>query len=128
VAGYCCALDMTMKEVKEFFCFCKSFDSYGVLGPCMVTADEISNPSDLGYRFLVNGELRGERKFSDLTGSPAQLVAFASSAMTLYPGDVILSGAADVAPVVPGDVMTLDIPRIGTMNVSVSVSPHARGR
>jgi len=127
VAGYCCALDMTMKEVKEFFCFCKSFDSYGVLGPCMVTADEISNPSELGYRFLVNGEPRGERKFSDLTGSPAQLVAFASSAMTLYPGDVILSGAADVAPVVPGDVMTLEIPRIGRMNVSVSVSPHARG-
>jgi 2,4-diketo-3-deoxy-L-fuconate hydrolase len=120
VAGYCCALDMTMKEVKEFFCFCKSFDTYGVLGPCLVTADEIPDPSALGYRFLVNGEVRGERKFSDLTGSPAQLVAFASSAMTLYPGDVILSGAADVAPVVSGDIMTLEIPRIGRMEVNVT--------
>jgi 2-keto-4-pentenoate hydratase/2-oxohepta-3-ene-1,7-dioic acid hydratase in catechol pathway len=127
VAGYTCALDMTMKEEREFFCFCKSFDSYGVLGPCVVTTDEIANPSELGYRFLVNGELRGERKFSDLTGSPAQLVAFASSAMTLYPGDVILSGAADVGPVVAGDVMTLEIPRIGRMDVPVSGSPHARG-
>jgi len=116
-----------MKEEREFFCFCKSFDSYGVLGPCLATVDEISNPSDLSYRFLVNGELRGERKFSDLTGSPAQLVAFASSAMTLYPGDVILSGAADVGPVIPGDVMTLEIPRIGRMDISVSVSPQARG-
>jgi 2,4-didehydro-3-deoxy-L-rhamnonate hydrolase len=127
VAGYACALDMTMKEEKEFFCFCKSFDSYGVLGPCMVTADEISNPSELGYQFFVNGELKGERKFSDLTGSPAQLVAFASRAMTLHPGDVILSGAADVGPVKVGDIMTLEIPRIGRMDVPVSLSPQAAG-
>jgi 2-keto-4-pentenoate hydratase/2-oxohepta-3-ene-1,7-dioic acid hydratase in catechol pathway len=126
VAGYSCALDMTMKEEKEFFCFCKSFDTYGVLGPCLVTTDEIANPAALSYRFLVNGNVRGERKFSDLTGSPAQLVAFASSAMTLYPGDVILSGAADVAPVVAGDVMTLEIPGIGRMEVPVTVSPHAK--
>jgi 2-keto-4-pentenoate hydratase/2-oxohepta-3-ene-1,7-dioic acid hydratase in catechol pathway len=126
VAGYTCALDMTMKEQKEFFTFCKSFDTYGMLGPCLVTADEIPNPSELGYQFWVNGELRGERKFADLTGSPAQLVAFASSAMTLYPGDVIFSGAADVGPVVAGDVMTVEIPRIGRMDVPVSISPLAR--
>lgn len=125
VAGYSCALDMTMKEEKEFFCFCKSFDSYGVLGPCLVTADEIANPSELGYQFLVNGERRGERKFSDLTGSPAQLVAFASKSMTLYPGDVILSGAADVGPVQIGDMMTLEIPRIGRMDVAVTLSANA---
>jgi len=74
----------------------------------------------------VNGEPRGERNFRDLTGSPAQLVAFASSAMTLYPGDVILSGAADVGPVQAGDVMTIEIPRVGRMDVKVSVSPDAR--
>jgi 2-keto-4-pentenoate hydratase/2-oxohepta-3-ene-1,7-dioic acid hydratase in catechol pathway len=128
VAGYTCALDMTMKEEKEFFCFCKSFDTYGVLGPALVTADEIENPSDLSYRFFVDGELRGERSFRDLTGSPAQLVAFASTVMTLYPGDVIFSGAADVGPVVAGDVMRLEIPRVGRMDVPVSVSPLARGR
>jgi 2,4-diketo-3-deoxy-L-fuconate hydrolase len=125
VAGYSGALDMTMKEEKEFFCFCKSFDSYGVLGPCLVTADEIANPSELGYDFFVNDERRGTRKFSDLTGSPAQLVAFASKSMTLYPGDVILSGAADVGPVQVGDTMTLEIPRIGRMDVPVTLSPHA---
>lgn len=127
VAGYTCALDMTMKEEKEFFTFCKSFDTYGVLGPCLVTADEIPDPSTLGYTFFVNGEPKGERSFRDLTGSPAQLVAFASTVMTLHPGDVIFSGAADVGPVAPGDVMTIDIPRIGRMDVPVSVSPHARG-
>lgn len=128
VAGYTCALDMTMKEEKEFFGFCKSFDTYGMLGPCLVTADEIPDPSALDFQFWVNGELRGARKFADLTGSPAQLVAFASSAMTLYPGDVIMSGTADVGPVVAGDVMTIEIPRIGRMDVPVSVSPVARKR
>jgi 2-keto-4-pentenoate hydratase/2-oxohepta-3-ene-1,7-dioic acid hydratase in catechol pathway len=127
VAGYTGALDMTMKEEKEFFSFCKGFDTYGLLGPCLVTGDEIADPSELSYTFRVNGEVRGERSFRDLTGSPAQLVAFASQSMTLYPGDVIFSGAADVGPVAPGDVMTLEIPRIGRMDVPVTVSPNARG-
>ena len=126
VAGYSCALDMTMKQAREDFAFCKSFDTYGVLGPCLVTADEIPDPSSLGYRFRVNGELRGERSFKDLTGSPAQLVAFASSAMTLYPGDLVLSGAIDVAPVAPGDNMELEIPGIGVLSTTVSLSPLAR--
>ena len=127
VAGYTCALDMTMKEDKEFFCFCKSFDTFGLLGPCLVTADEIADPGALGYQFWVNGEPKGERSFTDLTASPAQLVAFASSMMTLHPGDIILSGAVDVGPVAPGDVMTLEIPGIGRMNVPVAVSTNARG-
>jgi len=126
VAGYTCALDMTLKQEREDFAFCKSFDTYGVLGPCLVTADEIADPSALSYRFHVNEELRGERSFADLTGSPTQLVAFASSAMTLYPGDLILSGAADVGPVAVGDVMMLEIPDIGRMVVPVTISAHAR--
>jgi 2,4-diketo-3-deoxy-L-fuconate hydrolase len=126
VAGYTCALDMTMKEEKEFFSFCKSFDTYGMLGPCLVTADEIPDPSTLSFTFRINNELRGARNFSDLTGSPAQLVAYASTSMTLYPGDIIMSGTADVGPVVAGDVMTIDIPRIGRMDVPVTISPLAR--
>lgn len=97
-----------------------------MLGPCLVTADEIEDPSVLSYKFWVGDELRGERNFSDLTASPAQLVAFASSAMTLYPGDVIFTGAADVAAVFPGEIMTMEIPRIGRMVIPVKVSPDAR--
>jgi 2-keto-4-pentenoate hydratase/2-oxohepta-3-ene-1,7-dioic acid hydratase in catechol pathway len=126
VAGYACALDMTLKKDNEDYAFCKSFDTYGMIGPWMVTADEIADPSKLSYKFWVDGELRGERSFGDLTASPAEMIAFASSAMTLYPGDLILSGAADVAPVFPGQVMRLEIPRIGTMEVPVTVSANAR--
>jgi 2-keto-4-pentenoate hydratase/2-oxohepta-3-ene-1,7-dioic acid hydratase in catechol pathway len=46
--------------------------------------------------------------------------------MTLEPGDVIFSGAADVGPAVSGDLMTLEIAGIGHMDVRVSISPHAR--
>jgi 2-keto-4-pentenoate hydratase/2-oxohepta-3-ene-1,7-dioic acid hydratase in catechol pathway len=46
--------------------------------------------------------------------------------MTLYPGDLVLSGAADVAPVAPGSVMALEIPGIGRLIVPVAVSPEAR--
>jgi 2-keto-4-pentenoate hydratase/2-oxohepta-3-ene-1,7-dioic acid hydratase in catechol pathway len=106
--------------------FCKSFDTYGVLGPCMVTADEIPDPSKLSFRFWVNDELRGARSFADLTAGPAELVAYASTVMTLHPGDVIFSGTADVAPVVAGDLMKLEIPGIGRMDVPVSISPLAR--
>ncbi|MDE8654032.1 fumarylacetoacetate hydrolase family protein [Novosphingobium album (ex Liu et al. 2023)] len=126
VAGYCGAFDMTLKQQREDYAFCKSFDTYGMLGPWLVTADEIADPSTLSYRFWVNDELRGERAFADLTANPARMIAFASTVMTLYPGDVVLSGAADVAPVVAGDVMTLEIPGIGRMETRVSLSPHAR--
>lgn len=126
IAGYTCALDTTLKPEREDWAFCKSADTYGTLGPWLVTADEIPDPSELGYKFWVNDELRGERSFSGLAGGPAKMIALASSAMTLYPGDIFMSGAADVAPVVPGDVMKLEIPRIGRIEVPVSVSPHAR--
>jgi 2,4-didehydro-3-deoxy-L-rhamnonate hydrolase len=126
VAGYCCAFDTTLKPEREDWAFCKSFDTYGTIGPWLVTADEIPNPSELSYRFWVDDDLRGERSFADLTGSPAEMIAFASSAMTLYPGDLILSGAADVGPVQPGETMTIEIPRIGRMSVKVERSPLAR--
>jgi 2-keto-4-pentenoate hydratase/2-oxohepta-3-ene-1,7-dioic acid hydratase in catechol pathway len=126
VAGYTCALDMTLERRTEDFGFCKSFDSYGVLGPCLVTADEIPDPSELEYRFWVNGELKQAYSFADLKGGPAKLIELAASIMTLHPGDVIFSGTPEVGPVEPGDVMSLEIPRIGRMDVPVGVSPHAR--
>ncbi len=126
VLGYTCAFDTTMKEVKETFSFCKSIDSFATYGPCFVTRDEVPDPATLGYQFWVNGELRGERSFADLTGSPAQLIAFASTVMTLYPGDILMMGAADVGPVVPGDVMTIEIAGVGRIDVDVALSPHAR--
>ncbi len=126
VAGYACAFDTTLQPEKEDWAFCKSFDTYGTLGPWLVTADEIPDPNVLSYKFWVDDELRGERSFGDLTGSPAEMIAFASTSMTLYPGDIIMSGAADVGPVKMGETLKMTIPEIGTMTAKVVVSPHAR--
>ncbi|MDE2405179.1 MAG: fumarylacetoacetate hydrolase family protein [Sphingomonadales bacterium] len=126
VAGYACAFDTTLKPEREDWAFCKAFDTYGTIGPCLVTADEIPDPSALSYEFRVNGEVRGARRFANLSGSPAQMIAFASTAMTLYPGDLVLSGAADVGPIAIGDRLELTIPEIGTLACAVVRSPHAR--
>jgi 2,4-didehydro-3-deoxy-L-rhamnonate hydrolase len=126
IAGYTCAFDTTLKPEREDWAFCKSFDTYGTLGPWLVTPDEIGDPAALTYTFRVNGEVRGERCFADLAGGPARMIALASSAMTLHPGDVFMSGAADVAPIAPGDVMELEIPRVGRLEVPVRLSPFAR--
>ena len=126
VAGYACAFDTTLQPEREDWAFCKSFDTYGTLGPWLVTADEIPDPNVLSYKFWVDDELRGERSFGDLTGSPAEMIAFASTSMTLYPGDILMSGAADVAPIKPGETLKLTIPGIGTMTTKVEVSPQAR--
>jgi 2,4-diketo-3-deoxy-L-fuconate hydrolase len=126
IAGFTCGLDMTLTEDKEFMTFCKSFDTYGVLGPCLVTTDEVGDPAELSFRFWLNGELKEEWSFSQLMAGPAALTAYLSTVMTLHPGDVIFSGTPHVDPVVPGDLMSIEIPRIGRMDVPVSLSPHAR--
>jgi len=126
VAGYACAFDTTLQPEREDWAFCKSFDTFGTLGPWLVTTDEIPDPSALSYRFWVDDELRGERSFADLTGSPAEMVAFASTSMTLYPGDILMSGGADTTSVKLGETLKMTIPEIGTMTAKVEVSKNAR--
>jgi len=120
VAGYAIGLDMTMQG-KEFPSFCKSFDSYGVIGPWMVTADEIPDPSKLGFCLKVNGKVRQQQSLGELILGVPELIEHISSVMTLHPGDVIFSGTPpwSVAPVVPGDVMHAQMDVIGEMTVAV---------
>src|SRR5207249_9877895 len=58
IAGYTCALDMTLEKENEDYSFCKSFDTYGVLGPALVTSDEVGDPAKLAYTFSINGEVK----------------------------------------------------------------------
>jgi 2-keto-4-pentenoate hydratase/2-oxohepta-3-ene-1,7-dioic acid hydratase in catechol pathway len=124
VAGYAIGLDMTMQG-KEFPSFGKSFDSYGVIGPWMVTAEEIPDPSTLSFVLKVNDEVRQEDSLSRLVLDVPALIEHAASIMTLYPGDVIFSGTPprSVGPVRPGDVMHAQMDRIGEMRVEVRGGP-----
>jgi 2-keto-4-pentenoate hydratase/2-oxohepta-3-ene-1,7-dioic acid hydratase in catechol pathway len=122
VAGYCIGLDMTIRGPEERS-LRKSPDSYCVLGPWLVTREELPDPGALQVSLRVNDELRQDASTSDLILSVAELIAWGSSFYTLHPGDVLLTGTPQgVGPVKPGDVMTASIERIGTMRVAVSAA------
>lgn len=119
VAGYTLGLDMTLRGVEERS-FRKSIDSYTVLGPWLVTADEFGDPADVGISIAVNGQERQNARTKDLILSVPALIAFASSFYTLHPGDILMTGTPEgVGPVVPGDVLTAFVERVGTVNVAV---------
>src|SRR5881296_2458198 len=119
VAGYAIGLDITVRGPEERS-LRKSPDSYTVLGPWLVTADEVPDPGNLALRITVNGAVRQDAHSSDLILGVAQLIEWASAFYTLHPGDVILTGTPQgVGPVRPGDVMVATIERIGTMRVEV---------
>ncbi|MGQ0664922.1 MAG: fumarylacetoacetate hydrolase family protein [Pseudomonadota bacterium] len=119
VAGYAIGLDMTVRG-PELPSFRKSIDTYAVLGPWLVTADEIADPNALDFELKVNGQTRQKSNTRHLDYDVERLIEFASSFYTLYPGDIIMTGTpAGVGPVKPGDVMTVEVERIGRMEVAV---------
>jgi 2-keto-4-pentenoate hydratase/2-oxohepta-3-ene-1,7-dioic acid hydratase in catechol pathway len=119
VAGYCIGLDITIRGPEERS-FRKSPDTYTVLGPWLVTADELKDPSRLAFTIAVNDEVRQDANTDDLVLGVRELIELASSFYTLHPGDVILTGTPQgVGRVLPGDVLRARMDRIGEMRVDV---------
>jgi len=119
IAGYAMGLDMTTRG-KELQSFRKSADTYSVLGPWMVTADEIADPNKLDLKISVNGEVRQESNTDQLVYNVDKLIEYCSERYTLLPGDIIMTGTPDgVGPVVPGDTMTCELEGVGMMEVDV---------
>jgi 2-keto-4-pentenoate hydratase/2-oxohepta-3-ene-1,7-dioic acid hydratase in catechol pathway len=127
VAGYTIGLDITIRG-SEDRSFRKSPDSYSVLGPWLVTADEIPDPGTLDLEIAVNGERRQQSNTRYLILGVAELVALASSMYTLYPGDVFLTGTPEgVSPIDAGDRIVATIQSIGTMQVTVRAAEVHHG-
>ena len=119
VAGYAIALDMVVRGTEDRS-FRKSCDTFSVLGPWLVTADELGDPGSLSFSLTVNGEPRQNANTRDMIVGVARQIAWASSMYTLYPGDIIMTGTpAGVGPVRPGDTMRVTFDRIGSMDVAV---------
>lgn len=119
VAGYSIALDMVVRGPEDRS-LRKSGDSYAVLGPWLVTADEVADPQALDFFLNVNGEARQASNTGRMIMSIAEQIAYASRFYTLLPGDIIMTGTCEgVGPVVPGDTITCEITGIADMTVAI---------
>ena len=110
VFGYTVGLDITdraLQKQEKQFGRCKSFDTYTPIGP-FVYAD--ADLSDVAVNLWQNGELRQSTRTRQMIHSVAEIVSFSSQALTLFPGDVILTGTpAGVAPIQSGDQLEAEI-------------------
>jgi 2,4-didehydro-3-deoxy-L-rhamnonate hydrolase len=119
VAGYTVALDMTVKGSEDRG-LRKSPDGYSVLGPWLVTRDEVSDPGNLGLWLQVNRQPRQRGNTRNLINDLPRLIEYASSFFTLYPGDIILTGTpTGIGPVASGDIIDAGIAGVGSMRVEV---------
>ena len=119
VAGYSMGFDMTLRG-PELLSWRKSIESYAVLGPWLVTTDEMPDPSDIEFKLTVNGEVRQHASTKSLGWNVPKLISYASTHYTLHPGDIILTGSPEgVAPVEPGDLMVAEAAGIGRMEIAI---------
>lgn len=119
VAGYAVGLDITVFGSEDRG-FRKSLDSHTVLGPWLVTRDEVPDPGNLGLWLQVNRQTRQRGNTRHLINDVPRLIEYASSFCTLYPGDIILTGTpGGVGYIASGDVVDAGIAGIGSMRVEV---------
>lgn len=119
VAGYAIAVDMVVRGPEDRS-FRKSVDTYAILGPWLVTADEIANPDALEFDLKVNGEVRQHSNTAKMIMDVKRQISWATEFYTLYPGDIIMTGTCEgVSRVQPGDTMHFEFETIGSMDVAV---------
>ncbi|MEU6404456.1 fumarylacetoacetate hydrolase family protein [Streptomyces sp. NPDC046985] len=123
VLGYTCANDVTARDVQrreKQWARAKGFDTACPLGPWVETGISLEAASDLTVQLTVNGEQRQLGRTSEMIHSIEDLIVNISEAMTLLPGDVILTGTpAGVGPLNVGDEVAVTIEGIGTLTNKV---------
>ncbi len=119
VLGYTCGNDVSERVIQanEMANGCmligKGFDTFKPIGPYIATGLDSTN---LELTTRLNGEVKQHTNTDDLIFSVAQLIAYISEAITLLPGDVIMTGTpSGVGPVQPGDVVEIEISGVGVL-------------
>lgn len=133
VAGYMTMNEMSARDIQlaehesnpfyRVHFIGKSFDTFCPCGPALVTSDEIEWGQPLKMRTEVNGKVRQDSDTSDLYFGIARLISYASQAMTLFPGDIFVTGSPAgvgffMKPpgfLVPGDVVRCEIEHVGAI-------------
>ncbi len=131
VAGYVLANDVSERDwqIKRGGQWCKgkSFDTFGPIGPWLVTTDELPDPQRIELALAVNGETRQQSSTADMIFGVAEIVSHLSQFMTLLPGDVVITGTPagvglGMKPprfLQKGDVMTVSGGPLGTQRQQV---------
>lgn len=124
VLGYTIGNDVTARDLQRRdgqWTRSKGFDTFCPIGPWIETEFD---PADGVITCHVNGEMRQMSSTRDMVFSVRQLIAFASSVMTLEPGDIMMTGTpAGVAPLHPGDIVEITIEGIGKLRNPVIAEP-----
>ena len=129
VAGYCVVNDLSEREYQlergGQWDKGKGCDTFGPIGPWLVTADEVADPQNLGLWLEVNGKRVQDGNTKTMVFGVANLVSYISRFMTLYPGDIISTGTPPgvgmgqkpaAVYLKPGDTMRLGITGLGEQN------------
>ena len=131
IFGYTAFNDISAREIQfkdKQWTRGKSFDTFAPIGPCITTADQIGNPSNLNIRTRVNGELRQDSSTKNMVFDVYEVIHHISRVMTLEPCDIIATGTpAGVAVFTkptpkflsPGDLVEVEIENIGTLRNKV---------
>lgn len=134
VAAYACFNDGSLRDFQKHSVTAgKNFPQTGPLGPWLVTADEIPDPQALTLVTRVNGQERQRASTADMILPVAALIAYVSSFTPLSPGDVIATGTPEGVAQArtpppwlrPGDVVEVEIERIGTLRNPVAAEEDA---
>jgi 2-keto-4-pentenoate hydratase/2-oxohepta-3-ene-1,7-dioic acid hydratase in catechol pathway len=129
IAGYTCFNDGSIRDfqMKGSLAIGKNFFSTGSIGPCMVTADEISDPSALHLETRLNGKRVQHTGIDDLIFDIPAIIAYVSDAFPLVPGDIIATGTPEGVAMghtpptwmKSGDTLEIEISRIGILRNTV---------
>lgn len=121
ILGYTCLNDVTARNLQKKdiqWSRAKSFDTFCPAGPWIVTDID---PTRLKLTTRQNGLVRQKGDTAQMIWNPFELVSFISGVMTLYPGDLISTGTpAGVGPVLPEDLIEIEIEKIGTLRNRVA--------
>jgi acylpyruvate hydrolase len=132
IAGYAVADDVSARDLQKRepqWTRAKGFDTSCPWGPWITTADEVADPENLRLTTHVNGELRQDSTTADLIFGPQELVAFLSEAITLEPGDLILTGTPSgvgqsMDPprfLADGDVVRIEVESLGAIEHQIQI-------
>ena len=119
IFGYTIANDVTARDLQKTdgqWARAKGFDTFCPLGPAIETEFDLASAT---LETRLNGQVAQQAPLTDMIHSVAAIIAYASAAFTLLPGDVILTGTpSGVGPFVAGDTIEVEITGLGTLRNS----------